>query len=86
MCLLDKSINAAYGNDFFAVKHLKLMQKAKEGIYIRPHVMDAFCKTFANNKENDINYMKSWGKSDIINREKYIINQIKTFLGGSSHE
>lgn len=80
MCLLDKSINASYGNDFFAVKHLKLMQKAKEGIYIRPHVMDAFCKAFRSSESNDLNYMRSWEISDIIEREKYIVKQVKDFL------
>jgi hypothetical protein len=79
LCLLDKSINAAYGNQDFKYKHIVLMQKSKEsGIYIRPHVMDAFCKTFL--KKGASAQFESWGEEDIKQRGKYLIERINVFI------
>ena len=82
MCLLDKSVNRSYGNDFFQEKRIDIMTKAQESHYIRPHVYDAFNKVFLERTSGDcgIGRMSVWDKSDIIDRRQYIVGQIKKFL------
>ena len=82
MCLLEYSVNRSYGNDFFTQKHFDIMTKSKEGCYIRPHVLDAFTKVMGQpqDRENPV-YMQKWDKEDIYMRRKYVVKQIRDFLG-----
>ncbi len=81
MCLLNRSVNRGYGNDFFLEKRIDVMRKSQEGNFIRPHVYDAFNKVFKKREEKiDMEQMTKWGKEDILQRCDFIIKQIKKFL------
>lgn len=82
MCVLNRSVNRGYGNDFFLEKRIDIMRKTQEGVFIRPHIYDAFNKIFLNRQDECINMsmMVKWDKSDILSRRIYIINQISKFL------
>lgn len=82
MCVLDKSVNRGYGNDFFLEKRIDIMRKSQDGVFIRPHVYDAFNKIYIEREsENiDMTMMTRWDKTDILARRKYIITRLKNFL------
>lgn len=82
MCLLNASVNRSYGNDFYTEKRIDIMQKAQD-YYIRPHVYDAFNKSFIKRSDGelDTNAMIRWDKSDIMARREEIINKIFKFFG-----
>lgn len=82
VCLLDESINRGYGNDFFLEKRIDIMRKSQEGVFIRPHVYEAFNKVFIERQNNTIEMemMRRWDKTDILARRMFIINQIRSFL------
>lgn len=81
MCLLDGYINKSYGNDFFTEKRFDIIHKSRSTTFIRPHVLDAFDKSFANNDQrSDMSYMSEWTIEDIFLRRQSIINQINKFL------
>lgn len=81
MCLLDGNINKSYGNDFFTEKRFDIIHKSRSTTFIRPHVLDAFDKSFANNNQrSDMSYMSVWTIEDIFLRRQNIINQINKFL------
>lgn len=84
LCLLNESVNRAYGNDFFLEKRIDIMRKAQDGYFIRPHVYEAFNKIYLERQDEiDMKMMVRWDKADILARRKYIILQISKFL---SHE
>ena len=85
MCVLHESVNRGYGNDFFLEKRIDIMRKSQLGLFIRPHVYDAFNKIYIERQDDSINMsmMTIWDKSDILSRRKYIINQISNFLNSS---
>lgn len=82
MCLLHKSVNRGYGNDFFLEKRIDIMRKSQQGYFIRSHVYDAFNKIFIERQGKfiDMSMMTRWDKSDILGRRKYIIDKISNFL------
>lgn len=81
MCVLHKSVNRGYGNDFFLEKRIDVMRKSQEGYFIRPHVYDAFNKIFIERQDSiNMEQMIHWDKSDILSRRKYIIKSISNFL------
>lgn len=84
MCLLHQSVNRGFGNDFFLEKRIDIMKKSQDGIFIRPHVYEAFNKVFINRQNDniDMNMMLRWDYNDIIKRRQYIITQITQFLIG----
>ena len=81
MCLLHDFINRKYGNDFFLEKRIDIMRAAQD-TYIRPHVYDAFNKSFINRDKKVINMsmMIRWDQSDILQRRKDMILKIYKFL------
>lgn len=85
MCLLHRSVNRGYGNDFFLEKRIDIMRKSREGYFIRPHVYDAFNKVFVERKDDsiDMQMMLRWDKKDIIQRRRYIISKISNFLNSN---
>ncbi len=89
MCLLDKTVNRGYGNDFFSFKRIDIMRKAQTNIYIRPHVYDAFNKSFLD-RNMEIQQIKEsmyrWDVNDIKKRTSEIKTQIKTFLKSTNNE
>lgn len=82
ICLLHSNINRGYGNDFFLDKRIDVMRKSQDGLYVRPHVYDAFNKVFLERKQDsiEVNAMTRWDKSDILERRKDIIKKISDFL------
>ena len=82
ICLLHQSVNRGYGNDFYLEKRIDIMTKSQEGIFIRPHVFDAFNKLFLERESNDIDMqmMQKWHKDDIIKRRAHIVQTITNFL------
>ncbi len=82
MCVLDKNVNRGYGNDFYLEKRIDIMTKSRQGIFIRPHVYDAFNKSFLRREGSTISVerMKSWGKKDIDERKNYITKQVKKYI------
>lgn len=88
ICLLDKGLNRSYGNDFYTAKRLAVVNSYFNGDYIRPHVIEAFDKSWekriSNKIDNDI--MNLWKKDDIINRRKHIVNSINSYLTGKWKE
>ena len=81
MCLLHDFINRKYGNDFFLEKRIDIMRAAQD-TYIRPHVYDAFNKSFINRDKKVINMsmMIRWDQSDILQRRKDMILKIYKYL------
>lgn len=81
VCLLQDRVNRSYGNDFFTQKHFDIISKSRNGEYIRPHVLDAFSKAMATERQRtDYNYMQKWTKDDIYARRRYIVDTIKKYL------
>ncbi len=82
ICLLHRNVNRGYGNDFFLDKRIDVMRKSQDGLYVRPHVYDAFNKVFLERKPDsiEVNAMTRWDKSDILARRKNIIEKISDFL------
>lgn len=81
VCLLDRSVNRSYGNDFYSDKRVDIISKSRKGFYIRPHVIDAFDKAFLNKNDDDtFKEMKCWNKQDILSRRKKVIKDIYCFL------
>lgn len=82
MCVLHESVNRGYGNDFFLEKRIDIMRKSQDGVFIRPHVYDAFNKIYMERQNESINMkmMTRWDKTDILTRRKYIITTIREFL------
>ena len=62
------------------------MRKSQDGLYVRPHVYDAFNKVFLEREQNSIGVdkMTGWNKSDILERRKDIIKKIFEFLNNDS--
>ncbi len=86
LCILNNKVNRRYGNDFFLEKRIDIMENSSSGnTYIRPHVLDAFNKTFLkrNNKDFDLTAMTHWSVSDIYMRRASIITMIDAFLSES---
>ena len=88
MCVLHESVNRGYGNDFFLEKRIDIMRKSQDGVFIRPHVYDAFNKIFLERHNESINMkmMNRWDKSDILARREYIIKRISNFLNTSNEQ
>ena len=86
ICLLHRNVNRGYGNDFFLDKRIDVMRKSQDGLYVRPHVYDAFNKVFIEREQNSIGVdkMTGWNKSDILERRKDIIKKIFEFLNNDS--
>ncbi len=82
ICLLHRNVNRGYGNDFFLDKRIDVMRKSQDGLYVRPHVYDAFNKVFLEREQKSIGVdkMTGWNKSDILERRKDIIKKIFEFL------
>ena len=81
VCLLNKSVNRSYGNDFYTDKRTDIISKARMGYYIRPHVIDAFDKSFRTKDEDETSKeIKFWSKKDILDRRRKVINDIFDFL------
>lgn len=79
LCLLAESINRGYGNDFFTEKRIAIISADREGVFIRPHVLDAFDKAWTG-KNQDIHHMSQWGYNEILSRRKYIEEIISQFF------
>ena len=86
ICLLHRNVNRGYGNDFFLDKRIDVMRKSQDGLYVRPHVYDAFNKVFLKREQNSIGVdkMTGWDKSDILERRNDIIKKIFEFLNNDS--
>ena len=81
VCLLNGKVNKSYGNAPYPKKHFEIMKKSANGEYIRPHVLDAFSKVFADAKRReDTEYMLQWDLEDIQSRRRHIVNEINVFL------
>lgn len=85
ICLLDETINRSYGNDFYTAKRLAVVNHYFKGNSIRPHVIEAFDKSWKerNPKSSSKEDLRNWTTDDIIERRKHIIESINAFLGGS---
>lgn len=80
ICLLNKSVNRSYGNDFYTDKRSDIISKSRKGYYIRPHTIAAFDKAFLDKNDDDTKELTSWSESDILNRRKKIIQDIYDFI------
>jgi len=88
ICLLDKCLNRSYGNDFYTAKRLAVVNNYFNGSYIRPHVIEAFDKSWEKRESDKISndIMNLWKKDDIIKRRKYIYESINSYLTGKWKE
>ena len=80
ICLLNKSVNRSYGNDFYTDKRSDIISKSRKGYYIRPHTIAAFDKAFLDKNDDDTKDLTSWSESDILHRRKKIIQDIYDFI------
>lgn len=81
VCLLNGKVNKSYGNAPYPKKHFEIMKKSANGEYIRPHVLDAFSKVFADAKRREEpEYMLQWDLEDIQSRRRHIVDEINAFL------
>ena len=85
ICLLDETINRSYGNDFYTAKRLAVVNHYFKGNSIRPHVIEAFDKSWKERdpKSSSKDDLRNWTTDDIIERRKHIIELINVYLGGS---
>lgn len=85
ICLLEKGLNRSYGNDFYTAKRQAVVNRYFKGENIRPHVIEAFDKSWEERKteKSSMNNMDSWEKDDIINRRKHIVASINGYLNGT---
>lgn len=82
ICLLDQRVNRSYGNDFYTAKRLDIVHHYFNSDSIRPHVIEAFDKSWLNRDPNATSQdvLNSWNTDDIIKRRKFIIKSIKSYL------
>ena len=83
ICLLSDNVNRGYGNEFFTEKRIAIISKNRGGIYIRPHVLDAFDKDWLESDVSNAHFdeMSSWGVKDILSRRMKIEEKIIGFFG-----
>ncbi len=83
ICLLSDNVNRGYGNEFYTEKRIAIISKSREGIYIRPHVLDAFDKEWLQSDvlNAHLDEMTSWTVEDILNRRMKIEEKIVGFFG-----
>lgn len=83
VCLLSDNVNRGYGNEFYTEKRIAIISKSRGGVYIRPHVLDAFDKEWLQTDVTNahLDEMTSWTVKDIISRRMKIEEKIVGFYG-----
>ena len=82
ICLLDKSVNRSYGNDYYTGKRQDIIFHFCKNSSIRPSVLEAFDKAWEKRDPNSSNIesIDNWNADDIINRRMYIEKSISEYL------
>ena len=83
ICLLSDNVNRGYGNEFYTEKRIAIISKSRGGVYIRPHVLDAFDKEWLQSDVSNahLDEMTSWTIKDIVSRRIMIEKKIVDFFG-----
>jgi len=83
VCLLSDNVNRGYGNEFYTEKRIAIISKSRGGVYIRPHVLDAFDKEWLQSDVSNahLDEMTSWTVKDIVSRRMKIEEKIIGFFG-----